>query len=112
MSKTVSDELVLAALENQSAMSQFIGEIVLNQIQLFNVLTYSNKQKLMSAMSYASFLPNRYICRQGVIGNRLFILIKGTCRVTVNTSEGIETEVSLIRPGDYFGIFYRFLDSK
>ena len=103
MNKSVSDELVKVALENQSSMSKIIGEIVINQIPLFNVLAYSNKQSLLRAMSYSNYLPHKYICHQGMVANRFFIVIMGTCKVTVNTSDDVETEVSILRPGDYFG---------
>eukprot|EP00602_Paraphysomonas_sp_CaronLab_P002653 CAMPEP_0185021950 /NCGR_PEP_ID=MMETSP1103-20130426/4648_1 /TAXON_ID=36769 /ORGANISM="Paraphysomonas bandaiensis, Strain Caron Lab Isolate" /LENGTH=852 /DNA_ID=CAMNT_0027553771 /DNA_START=239 /DNA_END=2797 /DNA_ORIENTATION=+ len=80
-----------------------IGRGVVNKVPLFASLSSSKKKSIVESMRPMNFLPNTYICRQGSNGNTFYIIAEGHCKVTVNTGNEGEKDVTKLGPGDFFG---------
>lgn len=89
-----------------------IGKEVVNKVPLFQSLSASKRKVILESMRPMNFLPNTYICRQGTSGNTFYIIADGQCRVTVNTGQGSEREVTTLSSGDFFGMVILSPDSE
>lgn len=103
MTKAKFDELLATTNRLQAENRKLIGRDVLDTVPLFNPLSNAHKHKLLDVMTYATFLPNTYLCRHGAAGNTFYIITTGTCKVTINKEDRTEVEVGMLRPGDFFG---------
>jgi len=52
---------------------------------------------------YAERAPGEILCRQGSVGDELFIIGRGDVDIVVNDAEGNERIVGVLHEGDYVG---------
>ena len=50
-----------------------------------------------------TFPVDKYIIRQGDIGNALYVIRSGSCRIYVKRSFFKRTDVAVLKSGDFFG---------
>eukprot|EP00928_Gymnodinium_smaydae_P014514 TRINITY_DN15331_c0_g2_i2.p1 TRINITY_DN15331_c0_g2~~TRINITY_DN15331_c0_g2_i2.p1 ORF type:complete len:941 (+),score=222.70 TRINITY_DN15331_c0_g2_i2:180-2825(+) len=67
-------------------------------VPLFQKIDEGTKADLVNALEEMHFHYGQDICVQGDVGHTFYVLIEGTCRVTV---DGQET--NNLKPGDHFG---------
>jgi CRP-like cAMP-binding protein len=70
----------------------------LERVELFKGVPEDALRRIAERSGEIEFPPGRYIVRQGVIGNGLYIIISGRARVV----KGDEV-VAELGPGDFFG---------
>ena len=104
MTKDVFDDIVSASNAANARANMIVGREVVNKVPLFQTLTAAYRQKVLDTMTPMGFMPGTYICRQGTLGNTFYIIISGSCKVTVNNPDGKgEKEVAKLEKGDFFG---------
>lgn len=103
MTKFVFDEVIAKCNSANEKSNREIGREVVNKVPLFQTLTAAYRQKVLDMMVPMNFVPGTYICRQGTVGNTFYIIIEGTCKVTLNGPDGKEKEVAKLSRGDFFG---------
>ena len=57
-------------------------------------------------MAEIKFAAGSFICRQGTLGNSLFVIIEGKCEVRISAiKQGVAEDFKImdLNPGDYFG---------
>ncbi|MEO6066078.1 MAG: cyclic nucleotide-binding domain-containing protein [Lysobacterales bacterium] len=59
--------------------------------------------QLFAALSPVEYAKGDFVVREGDVADAYFILCSGTCEVTRQGTDGIETEIGVLRPGDRFG---------
>lgn len=104
MTKVIFDEVIAKCNTANEKSNREVGREVVNKVPLFQTLTASYRQKVLDMMVPMNFVPGTYICRQGTVGNTFYIIIEGSCRVTLNCPDGSEKEVAKLGRGDFFGI--------
>lgn len=103
MTKVVFDEVIAKCNSVNEKNNREIGREVVNKVPLFQTLTAAYRQKILDMMVPMNFVPGTYVCRQGTVGNTFYIIIDGTCKVSVNGADGKENEVAKLGRGDFFG---------
>jgi CRP-like cAMP-binding protein len=76
---------------------------LLKRVALFNSLSVSQAQLLLSATEKKRYKRNECIVEEGTKSNKLFVILSGTARVTLNTGNGRELSLALIQTGEFFG---------
>ena len=104
MTKEIFDDVIAKCNSANEKNNREIGREVVNKVPLFQTLTAAYRQKVLDMMVPMSFVPGTYICRQGTVGNTFYIIIEGTCRVTITSSDNSEKEVARLSRGDFFGM--------
>jgi CRP-like cAMP-binding protein len=64
----------------------------------------AERDDILALASSRHFLPGKAIFEQGAPAENFFVLLSGRLRVTQTTSEGQQTVVRMVNPGDLFGI--------
>lgn len=64
----------------------------------------AERDDIAALASSRHFLPGRAVFEQGAPAENFFVLLSGRLRVTQTTSEGQQTVVHMVNPGDLFGI--------
>jgi CRP-like cAMP-binding protein len=54
-------------------------------------------------MKHLSFAPGEHIVRQGDSGDSMFFVASGSVGIFLHSSHGIENQIAVIHPGDFFG---------
>jgi hypothetical protein len=56
-------------------------------------------------MKPVNYVPNEYICKQGVTGNCFYMITNGSCKTTIinNIDDKEEREIQILKAGDFFG---------
>ncbi|MBE6901172.1 MAG: DUF2225 domain-containing protein [Ruminococcaceae bacterium] len=60
-------------------------------------------KQLLAISEPKDFAQNEYICYEGHPGHEMYIVLKGSVGVYINSAIGTMTEICRIRPGDFFG---------
>jgi CRP-like cAMP-binding protein len=60
-------------------------------------------EEVARLMLYAERSPGDVICRQGTVGDELFVLGRGEVEVVLEEDEGNERIINFLHEGDYFG---------
>jgi len=69
----------------------------------FSSLNAEVLERVARLMLYAERAPGEVICRQGSVGDELFVLGKGEVEVVLEEEEGGERILGFLSEGDYFG---------
>jgi small-conductance mechanosensitive channel/CRP-like cAMP-binding protein len=75
---------------------------LLSQIDLFEILSQDELQRLSAALERRVVLPNEVLIRQGEDGSSLFTVIEGLLQIEVEGEDGVQP-IALIHPGEYVG---------
>jgi CRP-like cAMP-binding protein len=70
--------------------------------KLFEALDPEGRKELLSRSGRQKFPAAHVLCREGDVGDVLYVLAKGEARVTVDDL-GTEKEVGHLRAGQFFG---------
>ena len=107
MTKEVWDKLIAEPKryksETEEKMIQLLCHNVLNKIPQFEPLLFSQKQRLLDSMVRVDYNKGRYISRQGNACGSLYIITSGECQITLENDDHTEREISVLKPGDFFG---------
>lgn len=75
----------------------------LSKITLFENLGSQSLNQLARSLTKQSYEPNQYIIRQGEIGEKFYVIFKGSVRCTRTGDNGTETLLVELHAGDVFG---------
>lgn len=91
---------MVTSSSNQNAqLAQF-----LSKISLFENLSEQTLNQLARSLSKQTFQSGDYIIRQGEIGDRLYVISRGTVRVTITSDNNDqETVLNKLSEGEIFG---------
>ena len=103
MTKSKFDEVMAQCNKQRFNDKLTLGKQVINRVPLFQPLATLQKKILLENMRPILFQPNTYICRQGMSGNTFYIIAEGQCKVTVNSGNGAEKDITRLSVGDFFG---------
>ncbi len=70
---------------------------------VFEQLPEGNRDELFKAVEHQMVAPRTIIFRQGDPGNRFYVIRSGKVRVFRKDAGGLETELSVLGPGESFG---------
>lgn len=85
--------------ENHSVQA---GDELLKKFSLFAELSADELSALIGQSSVVKFASGARIITAGEPGYCMYVLLKGTVRVTISDPAG-EIELAALRPGDFFG---------
>jgi CRP-like cAMP-binding protein len=103
LTKDVFSYLMRQTSELTDELKTRVATEVLKGIPFINSQSNSVKTQLVDAMTTITFNINAYICRQNTRGNTFYVVLEGSCKITINDETGKEVELNRIHPGDYFG---------
>ena len=75
---------------------------LLKDFQLFAELTGEELQTLIAQSTTVTFTTGQPIITAGEPGHCMFVILRGSVRVTAKSS-GKDVELALLKPGDFFG---------
>lgn len=101
----VRDELKRVATAHVSAT---VG--TLPKIPLFSSLPIEALARLITLMGRRSFAVDDYICRQGDVGDSIFILSQGQVRICTEPGPGVIRDLARLEEGAFFGEMAYFTD--
>ncbi len=84
----------------------------LPQIPLFSELNEQELQSLLKKVVLKTFPPETFICREGEVGNSLWMISRGEVAITKQLSNGKEIRVRNLGDGNFFGEFGFFTDHR
>jgi cAMP-dependent protein kinase regulator len=84
----------------------------LPQIPLFSELNEQELQSLLKKVVLKTFPPETFICREGEVGNSLWMISRGEVAITKQLSNGKEVRVRNLGDGNFFGEFGFFTDHR
>ena len=90
---------------------------ILKGIKLFNNLSDEDITKIIDNLKVRLFMPGQYICRQGSVGDSMFIVENGTVFVSLNDPQDPEDEekqkiVAELNKGTVFGEIALMTDNR
>lgn len=89
---------------NGSASNKELQALVLQKVPIFQDFSTSDKDELMKQLEPIFFVKNSYICRQGAEGDAFYIILEGSCAVSIYDSlRQKEMQLTTLHPGDFFG---------
>jgi len=94
----IADELGEAAV---SGARQAVRR--LSKLEPFSSLPPEVLEETARLLLYAERAPGEVLCRQGSVGDELFIIGRGDLEIVVNDEEGNERIVAFLHEGDYTG---------
>jgi small-conductance mechanosensitive channel/CRP-like cAMP-binding protein len=84
--------------------SRTLGPVdVLRRTPIFRLLSEADIHEVGSRLRHLSFAPGEHIISQGEAGDSMFFVVSGTVGISFRSSDGIESRISVIEPGDFFG---------
>jgi serine/threonine protein kinase len=76
----------------------------LRKVDILKSLNTQQLQRLADLLNEAKFVDGQYIIRQGEVGENFYLIIKGSCDVTINGADGEpEKTVFHLQENSYFG---------
>lgn len=116
LTHTLEDPAPVVREAAQGAVAIFGGEMTetlktlgtvdrilfLRQVPLFNHLTPEDLQQIAEIAAERIFPPGEYLCREGDLGDELFVIIEGQVRVTKG-SNGAARTLRTMQAGDHIG---------
>jgi len=91
------------APEGTGSPHTFPVNVVLRRARLLQGLSSSERNVVIEHADSRSYLSNSVVAEQGTIADRLFLLLTGSARHFVITSEGRKVNLFWLLPGDIFG---------
>ncbi len=76
---------------------------LLGKVELLRPLGEEDRRMLAEDLLPQLFAKEEVVCRQGERGSSFYIIKSGVVSVRLKTPEGVESEISRLRAGDYFG---------
>jgi len=76
--------------------------LFLRQVPLFSDLAPEDLQQIAEVATERVFTPNDYLCREGEIGDELFVIVDGQVRVTKG-SNGQGRTLRILKTGEHIG---------
>jgi CRP-like cAMP-binding protein len=76
---------------------------VLRQTPILRLLEDPDLFELASHLHHLSFAPGEHIIREGEQGSSMYFVVSGQVSISLRSSEGIVSEVSILESGDFFG---------
>ncbi len=74
----------------------------IRHVELFSLLTEEEYRDLAAGMKSSPFVRGEAMTRQGVKGDNLYLIIKGTAEVYITIADQTE-KIATLQAGDYFG---------
>ncbi|HUU01775.1 MAG TPA: cyclic nucleotide-binding domain-containing protein [Myxococcota bacterium] len=74
----------------------------IEESELFETLKQDTRRDLAAKADARQFAPGQQVIKRGESGDSLFVVALGEVRVVLESPKG-EQEVSLLKPGDFFG---------
>lgn len=74
----------------------------LKQVKAFHSLRISQLQRLVDLMNEGSFTEGEVIIKQGDAGEKFYILVEGSCKLSKIENDQ-EIEVGILKENEYFG---------
>ena len=75
----------------------------LQKISLFEGISRREFGHLFQALVVRNYAPGELLFQQGDVGRALFILESGHVEISRKTAEGVNQQMAILNPGDYFG---------
>jgi CRP-like cAMP-binding protein/small-conductance mechanosensitive channel len=89
------------AAENES---RTIGPVdLLRRTPILRLLSEPDILEVAAHLKHLSFAPGEHIITQGEAGDSMFFVVSGTVAISFRSSDGIESRISVIEPGNFFG---------
>ncbi len=76
--------------------------LFLRQVPLFGNLAPEDLQQIAEVATERVFSPNDYLCREGEIGDELFVIVDGQVRVTKGSNGQVRT-LRTLQTGEHIG---------
>ena len=76
--------------------------LFLRQVPLFGNLAPEDLQQIAEVATEHLFSPNDYLCREGEIGDELFVIVEGQVKITKGSNGG-ERELRTLKAGEHIG---------
>ena len=87
-------------------------QALLQRIPLFAALSQNEIDHLCSRLQTENYSPGQAIIRQGEIGDRFYIIARGSVEVIIRSPRGVSEIVNHLGRGDYFGQVALLNDSE
>ena len=87
-------------------------QALLQRIPLFAALSQDEIDHLCSCLQAEHYSPGQTIIRQGEVGDRFYIIARGSVEVMVRSPKGVSEIVNHLGRGDYFGQVALMNDSE
>jgi CRP-like cAMP-binding protein/small-conductance mechanosensitive channel len=76
---------------------------VLRRTPIFRLLEEDDLHQLASDLEHLSFASGEHIIRQGEEGDSMYFIVQGRVAILLASSDGVERQVSVMEPGEFFG---------
>ena len=76
---------------------------LLSRVTFLENLSEDELTLLGGAFVYKGYPDNSVICREGEVGNEFYIIVHGTCRITITNSDGQQEFLRELEAGSWFG---------
>jgi CRP-like cAMP-binding protein/small-conductance mechanosensitive channel len=76
---------------------------VLRRTPILRLLSEPDILEVGAHLKHLSFAPGEHIISQGDPGDSMFFVVSGTVAISFRGSDGIDSRISLIEPGNFFG---------
>ena len=76
---------------------------ILRRTPILRLLSESDILEVASHLKHLSFAPGEHVITQGDAGDSMFFVVSGTVAISFRSSDGIESRISVIEPGNFFG---------
>lgn len=83
----------------------------LSYVPIFKVLKQEEMMELSKIITHRTYKKGEYIFLAGDLSNHLFVVRKGTVKLTHVLEDGREQVVRIVLPGDFFGELAMFQNS-
>lgn len=87
--------------ENQSRTMS--PDDLLRRTPILRLLSEPDILEVASQLRHLSFAPGEHIINQGEAGDSMFFVVSGTVGISLRNADGIESRISVIEPGSFFG---------
>jgi cAMP-dependent protein kinase regulator len=84
-------------------LSHIDASSLLSRATIFSGIALEEQKLLSEKCAIAQYMPEELIIEQGEIGDRLFIIIKGTVQVSIKTLTSEWQRITTLGPGEVFG---------
>ncbi|MEW6569138.1 MAG: HEAT repeat domain-containing protein [Chloroflexota bacterium] len=88
--------------ETSATLGTIERVLCLRRVPIFQQLAPEDLQRLADVAEERLFPPGEYLCREGDVGEELFILVEGRVRV-VKAANGATRTLRQLQAGDYIG---------
>ncbi|WP_115708017.1 cyclic nucleotide-binding domain-containing protein [Legionella sainthelensi] len=90
-------------MDTINSLSQIDKIPILSRASIFTGVGFIEQKMLADKCTVVAYKPEETVIEQGEIGDRLYIIIKGTVQVSVKTHSMGWKRVNTLGPGDVFG---------